>query len=145
MSSPPDALIVNDRLRIPFAEFEFLFARSSGPGGQNVNKVNSKVQLRWHLAEAKLPEEVAARFRAANRRRITTDDVFTISSQRYRDQIRNRADCLEKLAELLQESSQVPRRRRPTRVPRRAHAKRLDQKKQRSETKQRRRKPRLDD
>lgn len=144
MTGDTNTLIVDDRIRIPLSEFDFVFSRASGPGGQNVNKVSSRVQLRWPIAESSaLPDDVADRFRRLNRRRITTDGVFQISSQRYRDQSRNKADCLEKLAGLLEEASHKPKRRKRTRVPRRAHERRLSDKKRRSETKQRRQRPDL--
>src|SRR6476660_3687711 len=86
-------LIVGDRVRIPLAEFSYSFSRSSGPGGQNVNKVNSKVRLRWRVYEsAQLENEVRARLVSQNRRRITADGDFVVESQRYRDQPRNIAD-----------------------------------------------------
>lgn len=146
MTDDPNVLEVNDRIRIPHSEFEFVFSRASGPGGQNVNKVSSRVQLRWPVSESSaLPADVADRFRRLNRRRINSDGVFHIASQRYRDQPRNKADCLEKLAALLEEASRKPRQRKPTRTPRRAHERRLAEKKKRSETKQRRQKPGLPD
>ena len=142
LSGEPNTLIVNDRIQIPLSEFEFVYSRASGPGGQNVNKVSSRVQLRWQLADSSaVPEDVADRFRRLNRRRINSDGIFQISSQRYRDQPRNRADCLEKLARLLEESSEKPKQRKRTRVPRRAHERRIADKKRRSEAKQRRQKP----
>jgi ribosome-associated protein len=142
LSGDSNILNVDDRIQVPLSEFEFVFSRASGPGGQNVNKVSSRVQLRWLIAESSaLPADVAERFRRLNRRRINTDGVFQISSQRYRDQSRNKADCLEKLAGLLEEASRKPRRRKRTRVPRRAHERRLAEKKRRSETKQRRQRP----
>ena len=139
-------LEITDQIRIPLSEFEFVFSRASGPGGQNVNKVSSRVQLRWPISDSPaLPQDVADRFLRLNRRRINTDGVFQISSQRYRDQPRNKADCLEKLALLLEESSRQPRQRKRTRIPRRAHERRLADKKKRSEAKQRRQKPGLQD
>jgi ribosome-associated protein len=146
MSSATDLLIVNDRVQIPLSEFDFLYSRSSGPGGQNVNKVSSKVQLRWDLiASPSLPADIGDRFRALNRRRITTEGVFTITSQEFRDQPRNRANCLDKLRELLVEACTVPRRRKATRVPRSAKRRRLADKKQRSERKQGRQRPRMEE
>jgi ribosome-associated protein len=146
MSRAPQFLVVNSRIRIPLSEFEFRFARSSGPGGQNVNKVNSQAQLRWDVnASSSLPADVAERFRAANRRRFNAEGTFSLSSQRYRDQVRNRRDCLERLRDLLQAAATVPRKRKPTRTPRRAHAKRLSNKRRRAETKQRRRGPGADE
>ena len=146
MSSATDLLIVNDRVQIPLSEFDFLYSRSSGPGGQNVNKVSSKVQLRWDLTTSpSLPPEIGDRFRALNRRRITTEGVFTITSQEFRDQPRNRANCLDKLRDLLVVACAVPRRRKATRVPRSAKRRRLAEKKQRSERKQGRRTPRMEE
>src|SRR5947209_20495487 len=95
-------LVVNDAIQIPEEEFDWSFARSGGPGGQNVNKVASKAVLRWDLAASlSVPEAVKERFRALFRRRLTTAGELVLSGQRYRDQERNRQDCLEKLAELL--------------------------------------------
>ncbi|REJ72451.1 MAG: aminoacyl-tRNA hydrolase [Planctomycetota bacterium] len=146
MSSAPSTLTVSRSIRIPLSEFEFSFARSSGPGGQNVNKVNSKVQLRWDLAGCEsMPEQTLQRFRTLNRRRINSDGVFQISSQRFRDQSRNKSDCLEKLRELILAAHAAPKKRKPTRVPRSAHARRLEAKRQRSQRKAGRRKPGLDD
>ena len=142
MPGEPNVLEVNDRIQIPLSEFEFVFSRASGPGGQNVNKVSSRAQLRWRVSDSSaLPEDVADRFGRLNRRRINADGVFQISSQRYRDQPRNKADCLEKLAVLLEEASRKPRQRKRTRIPRRARERRLADKKKRSQAKQRRQKP----
>lgn len=144
--SSPNSLIINDAIQIPLSELEFIYARSSGPGGQNVNKVNSKVQLRWDLTTTSaLPTEVGLRFRTLNRRRITNDGVLTLTSQRFRDQPRNRDDCLEKLRELLTEASKAPKHRRPTRPTRSSKRRRLKAKREQSERKERRRKPRIDD
>ena len=146
MSSAQKILPVSRSIRIPLAEFDFTHARSSGPGGQNVNKVNSKVQLRWNLSASKsLPARTLQRFQTLNRRRINSEGVFQISSQRFRDQSRNKTDCLERLRELILTAHAVPKQRKPTRVPRSAHVRRLDEKRRRSATKSQRRKPRLDD
>src|SRR5436853_1351662 len=93
---------INHHLRVPEQEFEWDFVRSGGPGGQNVNKVASKAVLRWNLAaNASLPEEVKARFRAQQRNRITADGDLIVTSQRFRDQERNKEDCLEKLRHMI--------------------------------------------
>ncbi len=95
-------LIVNSRIRIPESELQWTFARSSGPGGQNVNKVSSKAVLRWHAAgSASLPKEVRERFLARFASRLTTTGELIISSQRYRDQPRNISDAQEKLRAML--------------------------------------------
>ncbi|MEX0718399.1 MAG: alternative ribosome rescue aminoacyl-tRNA hydrolase ArfB [Planctomycetaceae bacterium] len=137
-----DRLVVNARIAIPKSEFDLSFVRSSGPGGQNVNKVATKVRLRWPVLESpSLPDDVRARFVARNRRRITREGEFILSSQRYRDQPRNIADCLEKLRELLAEVATPPRPRKKTKPSRGAKERRLTEKKQQSERKRRRRPP----
>jgi len=139
-------LRVNDRISIPYTEFDFTFARSGGPGGQNVNKVNSKVTLRWDVTTSPtLPADVLARFRAKYHRRITKDGDLVMYSQRYRDQGRNVADCLEKLRELLLEVAVAPRTRRPTRRTKGSVQRRLKDKKQQSDKKHGRRRPTGDD
>src|SRR5580704_4135357 len=95
-------LTVNSRIQIPHEEFTFTFVRSSGPGGQNVNKVNSKAVLRWPILHSvTLPSEVRQRFVGRFGRRLTGEGELVLSSQRYRDQGRNVADCLEKLKAML--------------------------------------------
>jgi ribosome-associated protein len=139
-------LRVNDRILIPYTEFDFTFARSGGPGGQNVNKVNSKVTLRWSITRSStLPSDVFARFRAKYHRRITKDGDLVMTSQRYRDQGRNVADCLEKLRGLLLEVAVAPRKRKPTRRTKGSVQRRLNDKKQQSVKKQNRRRPDSDD
>ena len=103
-------LEVNPAIRIPFGEFEWSFARSGGPGGQNVNKVSSKAVLRWNFdGSPSVPDEVKARFREKFPSRLTTEGEVVLSSELTRDQGRNREDCLEKLAAMLRSSpSQNP-------------------------------------
>jgi len=135
-------IIVTESIRVPLAELEFIFARSGGPGGQNVNKVNSKVQLRWNqLTSRSLPPEVAHRFRTQNRTRITEEGIFLLVGQQFRDQPRNKADVIERLRELLVEASKAPKIRRPTRATRGSQLRRLDAKKRRSSRKEGRRNP----
>lgn len=135
-------LVVHSRLRIPRAEFTLSFVRSSGPGGQNVNKVASKAQLRWDvLGSPSLPAEVRERFRARYGSRLTTSGELILSSQRYRDQGRNVADCLEKLRAMLVAVSRPPVKRRPTRPSRAARQRRLEEKRSVARTKRLRRKP----
>ena len=89
-------LVVNVEIQVPLRELNFSFARSSGPGGQNVNKLNTKATLRWDVqATSCLPEDVKQRFFAQYRRRITKKGQLVLASQRFRDQGRNVADCLE--------------------------------------------------
>jgi len=133
---------VNPRIQIPMSEFEFSFARSSGPGGQNVNKVNSKALLRWNIVESKsLPEDVLARFIEKFQSRLTGEGELVIQSDRFRDQLRNQEDCLEKLRSLLLEVAVPPKLRRKTKPSRSAKKKRVESKKKHSEKKMSRSKP----
>lgn len=135
-------LVVKDGLAIPLSEFEFTYMRSSGPGGQNVNKVNTKARLRWPVAASpSLPDDVKRRFLSRNRRRITTEGDVIITSQRFRDQAKNAADCLEKLRGLLFEAASPPKRRKKTKPTRSSKERRLKGKRERSEKKERRRPP----
>lgn len=141
-----DFLDVNSRIRIPCGEFEWSVARSSGPGGQNVNKVNSKVVLRWNVALSEsLPGDVRERFVTAYRRRITAEGDLVLSSERFRDQPKNVTDCLEKLRELLLAVATAPKPRRPVKPTRASKVRRITAKRERTQTKERRRPPRLDD
>jgi ribosome-associated protein len=133
-------LVVNSRLKIPLREFRFTFARSSGPGGQNVNKLNTKALLRWPVVRSpSLPEAVRRRLLARYCRRVTAEGDLLISSQRFRDAGRNLADCLEKLRAMLAEVATAPKPRRATRPTRASARARLDQKRKHSQKKRRRR------
>jgi ribosome-associated protein len=136
------AMILTKNIQIPESEFQFTFARSGGPGGQNVNKVASKAVLHWDVAGSpSLPPEVKERFSAQNRSRITTEGVLVLDSQRFRDQPKNIADCLEKLRELLLRSLHRPKKRRPTKPSRSSKERRLQAKRHTSRQKAQRRKP----
>jgi ribosome-associated protein len=115
--------------RVPLRELSFSFARSSGPGGQNVNKVESKAVLRWDVGASRaLPSALLARFRARFAHRISGDGVLTLTSQRYRARERNVNDCLAKLAAMLAEVAAPPKPRRATRPSRAAKERRLTEK-----------------
>src|SRR4029077_13799796 len=106
-------LEITPLLQISESEFTWSYARSGGPGGQNVNKVASKAVLRWDVAHSpSLPEHVKHRLRALQRTRFTTDGELILSSQRTRDQDRNKQDCLDKLAEMVREAATLPKARR---------------------------------
>ena len=146
MSESANDIVVTDSIRVPLSELDFIFARSSGPGGQNVNKVNSKVQLRWNVEDSNaLPPDVERRFRTQNRGRITDDGVLLLVGQQFRDQPRNKADVIERLREMLVAASKAPKTRRPTRRTRGSQLRRLDAKKRRSAQKAQRRRPGMDD
>jgi ribosome-associated protein len=117
-------------LQVPLAELRFQFARASGPGGQNVNKVESKAVLRWDVgASRSVPAAVRARLRARYAKRITEDGVLVLSSQRHRERERNVADCLAKLGAMLAEVATPPKPRKATRPSRAAKERRLSEKK----------------
>jgi ribosome-associated protein len=129
-------LDISDAIHIPDEEFSWTFARSGGPGGQNVNKVASKAVLRWNLdASPSLPLDVKTRLREQQRRRVTTEGDFLITSQRYRDQERNRTDCIEKLRQMLLQALTPPKPRKKTKPSRGAKERRLATKRHRAATK----------
>jgi len=108
-------LSINSTISIPLQELEFTFARSGGPGGQNVNKVNSKAILRWAVVNSpSLPDGVRSRFLAKYATRLTTDGELIMTSQKYRDQSRNADDCLVKLQKMIALVVARPKTRRPT-------------------------------
>ena len=116
------------------------FARSAGPGGQNVNKVSSKAVLRWQVvATASLPEAVRRRFVTRYANRINVAGELVLSSDEYREQPRNTAACMERLRTMILAVLVPPRRRVKTRPPRAAVERRIKSKQQTSEKKQRRR------
>lgn len=127
---------------IPAEALGWQFARSGGPGGQHVNRTSSKAVLRFDVAHTPhLPDDVRRRILGRERSRLTGDGTLVISSQVHRDQSRNVAECLARLSELVQACLTPPKRRRPTRTPRSAVAKRLETKKKRSDTKRLRQRP----
>ena len=130
-------LEVDHRISIPLKEFSFTFARSGGPGGQNVNKVNSKVILHWDVtASPSLPEDVRTRFLAHYPRRINKAGQFVISSERFRDQGRNVTDCTNKLRDLILVVATAPKKRRPTKATKGSKERRLAGKREKSQKKQ---------
>lgn len=133
-------LVVNSRIQIPHDEFQFSFARSSGPGGQNVNKLNTKAVLRWPItASPSLPEDVRQRFLTQFRSRITSEGDFVLASQQFREQRRNVEDCVEKLRAMLASVAVAPRKRKRTKPSRGSIERRLQAKRKLAHKKQERR------
>jgi len=117
-------------------EIELSFIRASGPGGQNVNKVATAVQLRFDiLHSASLPPGVRERARIAGGNRVSRDGVLIITANRFRSQEMNRRDAIERLVALLRDAAIPPKRRRPTRPTRGSRQRRLETKKRRGEIK----------
>ena len=120
-------------LEIPEDELTERFVRSAGPGGQNVNKVASAVELRFDVARSRaLPDAVQARLLARRDRRLTADGVLVIQANRFRDQGKNRDDARARLAALLEAAQHVPKRRLATKPTRASKERRIESKKNRS-------------
>ena len=139
-------LIVDERIRVPLRELRFDFARSSGPGGQNVNKVATKAVLHWDVVRSRaLPDPVRERFITKYRRRISKEGELVLQSQRFRDRGRNVAACTEKLRQMLLDVATPPKRRRPTRPSRGSVERRLSTKRRAATRKRLRGPPGEDD
>lgn len=130
------ALQCTPQIAIDEAELAETFVRASGPGGQNVNKLSTAVQLRFDVRRsASLPDAVAVRLMRLAGRRLTLDGIIVINAQRFRTQDRNRADARERLAELVAEAAVPPTPRRATRPTLASKKRRLDDKSRRGATK----------
>jgi ribosome-associated protein len=136
---------ITDAISIDERELEERFVRASGPGGQNVNKVSTAVELRFDVNASALPPDVKQRLVALAGSRLTTDGVLLIDSREHRTQAQNREAARARLVALLQAASRRPKTRRPTRPKKAAKEKRLESKKRRGEVKSLRGRGRHDD
>jgi len=133
-------IVVTPRLTIPAAELALAFARSGGPGGQNVNKVASKVELRWNpTTSSALSEDDRTWLLSRLGRRLTTDGTLIVTSTATRDQVKNRDDAAGKLALIVRSALERPKTRRATKPTRASKRRRVEDKRHRSEIKRHRR------
>ncbi len=129
-------LAINDRVELDDSELEERFVRSSGPGGQNVNKVSTAVELRFDVrGSPSLPGDIRARLKRLAGRRLTDEGVLVIRAERHRTQDRNREDARERLFELIREASIEPKRRIKTKPTRASKERRKDAKSRRGQVK----------
>jgi ribosome-associated protein len=127
-------LRVTDSISLTDDEIELSFVRSSGPGGQNVNKLSTAAQLRFDVrGSPSLPGDVKLRLERLAGKRLTRDGVIVIAAQQYRTQERNRQDAIDRLLELIREAAIRPKPRRPTRPTKGSRERRLEGKRRRSD------------
>ena len=131
---------VTDTITLDEREISEEFVRSSGPGGQNVNKVSTAVHLRFSVAGSpSLPEEVRVRLMKLAGKRVTSEGVLVIDAQRFRTQLRNRQDAMQRLVDLIRKAAEKPRLRRRTKTPAGVKERRLEAKRMHSQIKKQRR------
>ena len=133
-------LVVTPRLTIPAGELALAFARSGGPGGQNVNKVSSKVELRWNpTTSGALSDDDRAWLLGRLANRLTTDGTLIVTSTATRDQLKNRDDAMSKLILIVRAALERPKTRRPTKPTRASKRRRVEDKRHRAQIKRHRR------
>ena len=129
-------ITINNSITIPSDELELTFSRSKGPGGQNVNKVNSKVTLHWDIKNAKsIPARLKQRIYSKYAGKISKEGKLVITSQKSREQHQNRTDCYQKLRLIIQEAERTRKPRKRTKPTKASKQRRLDHKKRRGQIK----------
>ena len=128
-------LEITPSIKIDERELEIDYIRASGPGGQNVNKVATAVQLRFDLGASSLPNDVKNRLASIAGKRVSTDSVLVIEARRFRTQEQNREDAIQRLMELIRRAATKPKARRKTKPTPASKEERLKEKKRRGETK----------
>jgi ribosome-associated protein len=132
---------INEQIVLADEEVEMSAIRAQGAGGQNVNKVSTAIHLRFDVMASSLPGEIKQRLLGSRDRRLTSEGVVVIKAQTHRSQEKNRNEALERLRQLIIGAAQKPKKRIPTRPGRAAKARRLDEKKRRSQVKKLRSRP----
>jgi ribosome-associated protein len=140
-----DMLYINSHIQIQETELAERFIHASGPGGQNVNKVATAVQLRFNIDNSDLDAEIKARLKRLAGWRLTTDGEIVIEARRYREQDKNRQDARERLAALVRRALERPKPRHKTRPTRASIKRRIEAKRKRGSIKSTRKKPGMDE
>jgi len=130
------SLSISEGLTIPISELEFRFVRSSGPGGQHVNKTSTQVELRFDLLNSPSISDADRRWLLSRLgRKVDSSGILQVTSQEYRSQLRNRTSTIEKLRDMLKEAMRRPKKRKPTKPTKGAKERRLESKKKHSTVK----------
>lgn len=133
---------IDAKIKIPESELKMEFVRASGPGGQNVNKVATAVQLRFDVANSvALPVDIKERLGKIAGRKLTEEGILIIEARRFRSQERNRNDAIERLMALIRKAQVRPKSRQKTKPPPKVNERRLEEKKRRSRLKESRKSP----